>query len=72
MVYHLRGRWKEVEEIERRELMSLSMESRLKKMNSIFGLAIGLGYHLIQDDSEFEVFNRWTILREQYEYSRVS
>lgn len=61
--YHLRGRWKEIEEIERRELRAMSMETRLKQMNEIWKLGKGLGFSAIGDESEFEVFRRWAKLK---------
>ena len=61
--YHLRGRWKEVEEFERRELRAMTMETRLKQMNEIWRLAKGLGFSSKADESEFEVFLRWAKLK---------
>ncbi|MCC6500264.1 MAG: hypothetical protein IT313_08375 [Anaerolineales bacterium] len=61
--YHLRGRWKEIEEIELRELRAMSMETRLKQMNEIWKLGKGLGFSAIVDESELEVFRRWAKLK---------
>lgn len=62
--FHLRDRWKAVEEIERKELRALSMETRLKQMNAIWGLGIGLGFSFEPDESETKVFMRWAKLKE--------
>ncbi|MBI3737464.1 MAG: hypothetical protein HY258_00260, partial [Chloroflexi bacterium] len=60
----LRDRWKAVEEIERQELRSLSMETRLKQMNTIWRLGKGLGFSFEPEESEMEVFARWAKLKE--------
>jgi hypothetical protein len=57
-------RWKQVEEFERDELRSLSMETRLQKMNTIWRLAKGLGFSFEPDGSEVDVFKRWAKLKE--------
>lgn len=62
--FHLRGRWKAVEEIERQELRDLSMETRLKQMSAIWQLGKGLGFSFEPDESEMEVFARWAKLKE--------
>jgi hypothetical protein len=62
--FHLRDRWKAVEEIEREELRAMSMEARLKQMNAIWGLAKGLGFSFEPDESEIEVFRCWAKLKE--------
>ena len=62
--FHLRDRWKAVEEIERKELRTLSMETRLKQMNAIWGLGLGLGFSFEPDESETKVFMRWAKLKE--------
>ena len=62
--FHLRGRWKAVEEIERQELRAMSMATRLEKMNAIWRLGKGLGFSVKTDESEMEVFMRWAKLKE--------
>jgi len=62
--FHLRDRWKAVEEIEREELRSMSMEERLKQMNAIWNLGKGLGFSFQSDESELEVFKLWAKLKE--------
>ncbi len=65
--YHLRGRWKEIEEIERRELRAMSMEERWQKLNAIVRFAIEAGMKVERDESELEVFSRWAQLQAGYE-----
>ena len=57
-------RWKLVEEFEREELRSLTMEMRLQQMITIWRMARGLGFSFEPDDSEMEVFARWAKLKE--------
>ena len=59
-----RERWKAVEEFEREELRSLSMETRLQQMITIWRMAVGLGFSFETDKSEMEVFARWAKLKE--------
>ncbi len=59
-----RERWKAVEEFEIKELRSLSMETRLQQMNTIWRLGVGLGFSFEPDQSEKEVFARWAKLKE--------
>lgn len=59
-----RERWKAVEEFEREELRSLSMETRLQQMITIWHMAVGLGFSFETDNSEMEVFARWAKLKE--------
>ena len=59
-----RERWKAVEEFEREELRSLTMEARLQQMITIWRMAVGLGFSFEPDNSELEVFTRWAKLKE--------
>jgi hypothetical protein len=59
-----RERWKAVEEFEREELRSFSMETRLKQMITIWRMGVGLGFSFESDPSEMEVRARWTKLKE--------
>jgi hypothetical protein len=59
-----RERWKAVEEFEREELRSLTMEMRLQQMIAIWGMAMGLGFSFEPDEGEIEVFARWAKLKE--------
>jgi hypothetical protein len=59
-----RERWKAVEEFEREELRSLTMEMRLQQMITIWRMAVGLGFSFESDNSEMEVFARWAKLKE--------
>ena len=65
--YHLRDRWKEVEEIERQELRAMTLEQHWQKLNAIVRFAIETGMNLEKDDSEMEVFLRWAKLKVLYE-----
>ncbi|MEP0804529.1 MAG: hypothetical protein HRF47_03525 [Chloroflexota bacterium] len=62
--FHLRERWKAVEEIEKQELRAMSMETRLRQIFTIWGLGKALGFTFESDESEIEVFNRWAKLKE--------
>jgi hypothetical protein len=59
-----RERWRAVAEFEREELRSLSMETRLKQMITIWRMAVGLGFSFEADPGEMEVFARWAKLKE--------
>ena len=59
-----RERWKALEEFEREELRSLTMEMRLQQMITIWRMAVGLGFSFEPDNSETEVFARWAKLKE--------
>lgn len=65
--YHLRDRWKEVEEFERRELRAMTLEQHWQKLNAIVRFAIESGMKIERDDSEMEVFSRWAQLQAGYE-----
>ena len=57
-------RWKAVEQAERQELRSASMELRWQQLNAIWRLAKGLGLSFEPDESEGAVFERWAKLKE--------
>lgn len=59
-----RERWKAVEEFEREELRSITMEMRLQQMITIWRMAVGFGFSFEPDESEMEVFARWAKLKE--------
>jgi hypothetical protein len=65
--FHLRGRWKAVEEIERQELRAMSLDEHWQKLNAIVRFAIETGMKRTDDDGEMEVFQRWAKLKEMYE-----
>jgi len=67
IVYHLRDRWKEVDEIERRELRVMTLEQHWQKLNAIVRFAIDLGMKTERDASEMDVFSRWAKLKAKYE-----
>lgn len=68
--FHLRDRWKAVEEIERQELRASTIQENWKQLNLIMRRAIRL--HLLNggDNGETEVFQRWEKLKVNYETSR--
>jgi len=69
--YHLRGRWKAVEEIERQELRAMTLEEHWRKLNAIARFAIETGMES-GDEGEMEVWKRWAKIREWYETRQKS
>lgn len=67
IVYHLRGRWKEVEEIQRQELRAMTMEERWRQLNNLARFAMEIGMNVERDESEREVILRWAKLKAAYE-----
>ena len=59
------ARWQAVEEVERQELQTATMELRWQQLNAVIGIAIGLGIYESADD-ETEVYQRWAILKDQH------
>jgi len=70
--FHLRGRWKAVEEIERQELRASTIRQNWRKLNAIMLRAKRLNLILHNDNGEMEVFLRWASLKDKYEASRRS
>jgi len=68
--YHLRDRWKAVEEIERQELRASTIKQNWNKLNAIMLRAKRLKLTRQNDNSEMEVFLRWAKLKDKYETSR--
>ena len=68
--FHLRDRWKAVEEIERQELRESTVKQNWQKLNAIMLRAKRLKLLRSTDDNEMEVFSRWAKLKEKYETSR--
>lgn len=62
-----KDRWKAVEEIERQELRAMSFEDHWRKLNAIVRFALGTGMEIKRDNSEMEVFSRWSKLKSTYE-----
>ena len=62
MRFHLRGRWKAVEEIERQELRAMSLDDHWQKLNAIVRFAIETGMSRGEGDSEIEGLLRWAII----------
>lgn len=58
-----RERWKAVEEIERRELRAMSVETHWKQINTLIRFALENGLTRRDDDHEMEVFSRWAKLK---------
>ena len=56
--------WKAVEEVQREERRSASLDLRWRQLNAAYGLAKGLGI-LQADSTEAEVIKRWAILKEK-------
>jgi hypothetical protein len=61
--FHLRDRWKAVEEIERQELRDLSLEEHWQKLNAIVRFAIETNMEHDNNDGEMEIFMRWAKLK---------
>jgi len=72
LVFHLRGRWKAVEEIERQELRAMSLENHWRQLNAVARFAIETGIGRKDDDGEMEVWLRWAKIRKWYETRQKS
>ena len=57
-------RWKIVGEIEAREQRMATIPQRWKQLNSILGLAIGLGLQLESDEDKLIVYQRWAKIKQ--------
>jgi hypothetical protein len=68
--FHLRDRWKAVEEIERQELRASTIQENWKQLNLIMRRSIRLHLSNVGDNGEMEVFQRWAKLKVNYETSR--
>jgi hypothetical protein len=62
-----KDRWKAVEEIERQELRAMTFEDHWRKLNAIVRFALETGMEIKRDNSEMEVFSRWSKLKSTYE-----
>ena len=58
-----RERWKVVEEIERQELRTMSIEKHWKQINNLVRFAIENGLTRGDDDSEMAIFLRWAKMK---------
>lgn len=65
--FHLRDRWKAVEEIERQELRAMSLDEHWRRLNAIVRFAVETGMKRDDDDGEMEIFQRWAKLKALYE-----
>jgi hypothetical protein len=70
--FHLRDRWKAVEEIERQDLRASTIRENWEKLNAIMFRAQQLNLSREHDNDEMDVFLRWAKLRENYEASQKS
>ena len=61
--FHLRDRWKAVEEFEREELRAMSLEEHWQKLNAIVRFAIETGMKRDDNDGKMEVYMRWAKLK---------
>ncbi len=61
---NFQARWSEVNEIQREERRSASLELRWQQLNAAYGMAKGLGL-LKTDPSEKGVHKRWAKLKEK-------
>ena len=68
--FHLRDRWKAVEEIEQQELRASTIKENWQKLNAIMLRAKRLKLSRRNDDNEMEVFLKWAKLKERYEASQ--
>ena len=72
IIYHLRDRWKAVEEIQRQELRAMTLEQHWQKLNAIVRFAIETGMKRKDDDGEAVIFLRWAKLKAAYETGQKS
>lgn len=70
ILYHLRGRWKEVEKIQRQELRATTLKQNWMKLNQIMLRAKRLNLSRGDNDNEMEVFQCWARLKDKYEASK--
>jgi hypothetical protein len=61
--FHLRDRWKAVEEIERQELRAMSVDEHWRKLNAMVRFAVETSMNRGDDDGGMEIFLRWAKLK---------
>ena len=61
--FHLRDRWKAVEEIERQELRAMSVDEHWRKLNAMVRFAVETSMNRSDDDGGMEIFLRWAKLK---------
>ena len=67
MVYHLKGRWEAVHEVEVEELKKTSPEDRLTRTLSIFDLGKSFNLRVKRTNSEIRnIVARWRCLKDYY------
>jgi len=61
-----RERWRDVEQIERIEAQSATIQDRWRQLNAVKRRATRLGITRKEDDSEMKIFLIWANLRKKY------
>ena len=61
-----RERWREVEQVERLETQSATIQDRWRQLNAVKRRANRLGITRKEDDGEMEIFLRWANLRKKH------
>ena len=59
-------RWREVEDIQREELLTTSLQERWRQLNALKLRALRLEISQEGDNGEMDVFLRWANLRKTY------
>ena len=62
-----KDRWKAVDEIRRQNLRAMTPEEHWRKLNAIVRFAIETNMEVNKDNSEMDVFLRWTKLKVLHE-----
>ncbi|HSG42527.1 MAG TPA: hypothetical protein VLA72_05180 [Anaerolineales bacterium] len=62
-----KDRWKAVDEIRRQNLRAMTPEEHWRRLNAIVRFAIETNMEVNKDNSEMDVFLRWTKLKVLYE-----
>jgi len=65
-------RWKAVDEIRRQELRVMTPEEHWRRLNAIVRFAFESNMEVDKDNSEMDVFLRWTKLKVLYEARQKS
>jgi hypothetical protein len=61
---YYRERWKDVEEIERREQAESTIETRWQQVNTLRNMAIALGLSFEKEEEQkFAIYQRWAKLK---------
>ena len=65
-------RWKAFEEVDRQELLTMSLEEHWHKLNAIVRFAIEAGIKKDKNEGEMKVIRRWEKLKANYEAGQKS